>query len=171
MQDLRVTKTLQAIEEAFYSLRAEKDLEKIKIKELCEKALINKTTFYTYYTDIFDLSNQIENRFINEKFKVLPIYTSLDFDIKAVIYDIFSAFECLETKILFKDRYDVLMTKCEKKILEDYKIIINTKEKQMFASFYVFGAFKILYGSDAPRSLKMKILATIAETWLKDAIK
>ena len=50
--DLRIEKTENAIRNAFIQLRAKKALEKITIKELCEAALIHKSTFYSHYRDI-----------------------------------------------------------------------------------------------------------------------
>ena len=53
MEDLRVKKTLLSLEKAFYELRKVKPLEQIKIKTLCENAMVNKTTFYNYFSDIY----------------------------------------------------------------------------------------------------------------------
>jgi AcrR family transcriptional regulator len=63
--DLRIIKTKKSIKEAFMQLRAKNDLERIKITELCELALINKTTFYKHYQDIFALSEELEGELIN----------------------------------------------------------------------------------------------------------
>ena len=68
MQDLRTKKTLMALEKAFYEIKKNKQLEQIKVKVLCEKAMINKTTFYNYFTDIYAFSDYIENKIIEEKF-------------------------------------------------------------------------------------------------------
>lgn len=48
-EDLRVIKTIEGIKGAFEELICEKDYEKITVKELCERARINKKTFYHYY--------------------------------------------------------------------------------------------------------------------------
>ena len=58
--DLRIKKTEQAIKNAFIELRAKKPLEKITVKELCSLALINKSTFYSHYEDIYALSGAME---------------------------------------------------------------------------------------------------------------
>ena len=58
--DKRMEKTEKAIKEAFMALRKIKPLEKISIKELCEMAYINKSTFYSHYEDIYALSYVIE---------------------------------------------------------------------------------------------------------------
>ena len=50
--DLRVTKTQRAIRAAFLELREKKPLEKITVKELCQRAEIHKSTFYDHYADV-----------------------------------------------------------------------------------------------------------------------
>lgn len=62
--DYRIAKTKQSIREAFIELRSDKALERVTIKELCELAKINKSTFYAHYADIYDLSEQIESEII-----------------------------------------------------------------------------------------------------------
>ncbi len=58
--DLRVQKTKKNIINAFLLLRSKKPLERITVKELCEEALINKTTFYAHYADMYELSEILE---------------------------------------------------------------------------------------------------------------
>ena len=63
--DLRIEKTKHSICNAFIELRSHKPLERITVKELCESSQINKSTFYSHYIDIYDLSEQIENDIIS----------------------------------------------------------------------------------------------------------
>ncbi len=58
--DIRVEKTEKAIKNSFLELRSKKPLEKITIKELCQTACINKSTFYSHYNDIYALSEALE---------------------------------------------------------------------------------------------------------------
>lgn len=69
--DIRTQKTKRSIYNAFIELRSKKPLEKITVKELCEKAQINKSTFYVYYSDVYDLSDKIEDEVISEIMKSL----------------------------------------------------------------------------------------------------
>ncbi len=59
--DHRIEKTKRSIYNAFIEIRSKKPLEKVTVKELCDKAQINKSTFYVYYDDVYDLSDKIEN--------------------------------------------------------------------------------------------------------------
>ena len=53
----RHQETIAAIDRAFLSLLKEKDLKDISVSELCEKAEVNRSTFYDNYTDMFTLAN------------------------------------------------------------------------------------------------------------------
>ena len=62
--DLRIEKTDKGIKNAFIELRSKKPLEKITVRELCEIARINKSTFYSHYKDIYDLSDTLEGEVV-----------------------------------------------------------------------------------------------------------
>lgn len=53
--DLRVVKTLKQIDRALLACLAESPFEKITVEQLCKAALINRSTFYKYYTSKYDL--------------------------------------------------------------------------------------------------------------------
>lgn len=62
--DARVRYTKMIIRVNFVSLLKQKPLKKITVKEICEMAEINRTTFYKYYTDAFDLFYKIEEELL-----------------------------------------------------------------------------------------------------------
>ena len=51
--------TKKAIMETFMELLEEKPLDKITVKDVVERCDINRGTFYYYYTDIFELAEDI----------------------------------------------------------------------------------------------------------------
>lgn len=53
--DLRIVKTNKALYEALLLLMKEKTFEEIKISDLCQKALVNRSTFYAHYNDKYEL--------------------------------------------------------------------------------------------------------------------
>ena len=71
--DLRIEKTENAIKNAVIQLRSKKALEKITIKELCEKAYIHKSTFYSHYQDIYELSDTMEAEVVKNITGSIPI--------------------------------------------------------------------------------------------------
>ena len=62
--DRRCLKTQKAIKNALVELMSEKDISQITVKELAQRADINRKTFYTHYTSIYDVSGEIENEMI-----------------------------------------------------------------------------------------------------------
>lgn len=60
--DIRVKKTRRAIQKAFIELLREKPVEKITVKEIAERAEINKTTFYAHYETLDALTDQMEHQ-------------------------------------------------------------------------------------------------------------
>ena len=53
--DLRIKKTKRILFDALIRLMAKKNFEKIKVSDICEEALINRSTFYAHYEDKYDL--------------------------------------------------------------------------------------------------------------------
>lgn len=53
--DLRVLKTKKILYETFEELMKSYSFEKIKVSDICSKALINRSTFYAHYNDKYEL--------------------------------------------------------------------------------------------------------------------
>lgn len=53
--DLRIQRTQKAIIDAFYELLDEKAFANISVIDICERALINRGTFYTHFEDKYQL--------------------------------------------------------------------------------------------------------------------
>ena len=62
--DRRVMKTRKAINDAFAELLAEKELRKITVQEIADKADINRVTFYKHYLDVYDLYEKAEKEIL-----------------------------------------------------------------------------------------------------------
>lgn len=60
--DIRVKKTKRAIQKTFIDLLREKPIEKITVKEIAERAEINKTTFYSHYETLDALTAEMERQ-------------------------------------------------------------------------------------------------------------
>ena len=62
----RTQRTKRAIYTAFAELLSEKELHKITVQELVDRADIGRATFYTHYLDIYDLNEKIEGETMTE---------------------------------------------------------------------------------------------------------
>lgn len=64
--DLRSLRTEKALYDAFRELASERALKDITVKDLTERAGINRKTFYIHYHDIEGFVTGLQHRFINE---------------------------------------------------------------------------------------------------------
>ena len=64
--DPRIIKTLRHIDEALLECLKEHEFRKITVDMLCRKALINRSTFYKYYADKYELLNNYLDRVLSE---------------------------------------------------------------------------------------------------------
>lgn len=58
--DARAQQSKSLLRQAFTGLLAQKPLSRITVKELCQKAGVNRSTFYAHYADVYDLLWKIE---------------------------------------------------------------------------------------------------------------
>ncbi len=60
-EDRRTAMTKRMLKDALIEMLKEKDIYHISIRGLCERADVNRTTFYKYYGSQFDLLTDMEN--------------------------------------------------------------------------------------------------------------
>lgn len=146
--DLRIERTKRSIINAFIELRAKKPLEKITVKELAELALINKATFYSHYSDIYDLSEQLEQDLITTILTDIPHPDFLISNPKQAVKELTSAMLTHNTLIntLFSDsRASLLVGRLENglkcKIYETYPEYKNNLEWDVLITILIQGSF------------------------------
>lgn len=71
--DLRIIKTHMALHKAFTELLSQKPFELISTNELCDAAMIRRTTFYKHFTDKYDYFNFYLSELMNESKKIVPL--------------------------------------------------------------------------------------------------
>ena len=73
-EDLRVQKTIEAIRTVFEQMICEMDYHEMTVKELCERAKINKKTFYRYYPAMDDLLLELQTEMSSEYIEMISHY-------------------------------------------------------------------------------------------------
>jgi len=53
--------TRQKLQDAFWDIYAESSLKNITVRAITERAGVNRSTFYAYYKDVYDILEQAEN--------------------------------------------------------------------------------------------------------------
>ena len=112
------------------------DYEKITVKELCEKAMINRRTFYLHYESIDDILNEVLSEMANDFLEYTKGYDHI-LNPKRIVKDYF----------LFTNS-DPLFEKLNNSIDYNYlREIINTKVRSIgkdnFKSLYNIDEFKV----------------------------
>ena len=149
-KDLRIVKTEKAIREAFLEIRKEIPLERIKVSDICKRALINPSTFYKHFSDVIDLSDTIENELVNKCLEEHD-YTDCLFT-EPLCY--FKGFQKSisanqeELYTVFKGRNGILMEKTEKIMRVRYlsgDISEEEKIKVIFTMGGIMHTLNVLY--------------------------
>lgn len=71
LENRRSQRTAALVRRAFTDLLAEKPIQRITVREVCQKAGINRSTFYAHYQDIYDLRGKIEEEMLADFQRVL----------------------------------------------------------------------------------------------------
>ena len=75
--DLRVIRTRKAIRDAFCAMIMEMDYQDITIKELTQRAMINRNTFYLHYDSIESLLRELQDEIAGEFIEKQVSYTKM----------------------------------------------------------------------------------------------
>ncbi len=118
-EDLRVKKTREAIHNAFTSMICEMDYEKITIKELTERARINRKTFYLHYNGLDELLTELQEELAEEFISKDVSYGSMR-DIRELIRLFFeqaASMPLLHERLMCSGSYQPIWEKINKRIM------------------------------------------------------
>lgn len=89
--DRRVRRTKTLLENALLTFLRDRPLKDVTVKELCEAADVNRSTFYLHYKDVYDMMDQIEAELYDKFEALIAAYPphSLQENTHALVYDIF----------------------------------------------------------------------------------
>ncbi len=162
--DLRIVKTRKTIRGVFLALREKNALEKMRVNKLCEMALINKTTFYKHYQDIYALSGEIENETIQGILDDFASVNTLFSDTDGFIRGLYAAFKSREQLImtLFSGRMNVLVDKVEQQLVRHYPALGTSPEKEILLSFLIKGASSVLMEARFEEETMLTTLTKVA---------
>ena len=85
-KDLRYSRTDRLLQEAFLELLKAKSVDRITIRDLTERARINRCTFYHHYQDIYDLLEQIEDGVMEHVLAAVILSVSVSISMKTGPY-------------------------------------------------------------------------------------
>ena len=124
---LKVNKTKKTLEDALGALLEEKPFEEIRVIDICSKANMHRSTFYTYFNDKYELLksklDEYEAKFLEDlqRYKIEDKLKDFHIDIMIKILQYFY-FNRKYLKIIFQNNKDNSITKILQKYLEAYVI-------------------------------------------------
>lgn len=167
--DIRIEKTDRAIEKAFLELRAKTPLEKIKIKDLCALACVNKSTFYAHYQDVYDLSDRLEKKLIADILNSVSAVELSTEQTETLTRDLFRAFGQNQTavNILFSGSRQGIFANCIEKGLrerlsEQDPTFAADPKRGILLSFCVQGCF-YAFANNSSQMDEKRLVSLLAE--------
>ncbi|HEY8420530.1 MAG TPA: TetR/AcrR family transcriptional regulator [Thermoclostridium sp.] len=145
--DRRVRKTKKQLRQALTELLEEKSVKDITVRELSERADINRATFYLHYRDVYDMVEQIQTEMFRDFQNILNKHPSEFLNGKPLpmLIDLFRlvAENSDMCKVLIVNNGDVaflnrLKDLVKNRCLNDWMEIFNTGKSQNFEYFYSF---------------------------------
>ena len=156
--DRRILKTKRAIYEALVELMQKKKLNSITVTELAAAANINRKTFYTYYSTVNDVLDEVINEFISS-LKDLMYTMSEDYNMLspqtlfAFLNTIMSDVDIVRA-LFTSDNGNMLFNKLQKALQEtllkelidnDIKMNIPPEQYPLISSFVAGGMIYVYY--------------------------
>lgn len=149
---------------AFIELRSKKPLEKISVVELVSKADVNKSTFYAYYHDIYDLSEQLQQELIDRIAGTFPHPENVLLDTEQYTKDVLLAYGANKQQIaiLFSGsqswRLPMLVRDKTMELVHEYisDSKVDEEKLSMIVNYKIYGAY-YAYASDSKMDIMDKI--------------
>jgi len=153
-QDKRSVKTRKLIKLALLKLVRTKDIDEISITELTAVAGINRNSFYTHYTSIYNILDDINGDILTTIDGIVSKYTYHSFreDPYPLLHDfseVITGNRYFTEYLLFSDSSGELIRKLKKTLCERfYKIYVTERDNdkpsvKYMLSFLVGGVFEV----------------------------
>lgn len=169
-EDLRIIKTRKAIRDTFLEMRKTLPVEKIHVRELCRNAMINKSTFYNHYEDIFALEKELEDEAVEQFLANFEEKDCLLTDPARFLTKMPPVFDANMEYLLplFKDNMDAAFFKLEAKLREIYETPGMLQEDRIRLSFILNGTMHTLrelkFGQESDEREFIRQLAALIQT-------
>lgn len=166
----QTSKSRRRILNAFIELRSQKELEKITVVEICERADINKSTFYVYFHDVYDLSRQMQQEIIDRIAASLPDPDNVIKNTAQFTRDILMAYEANKQQIqtMFSGSQSSRLPMLVKaKILEliqqMHPEIEDSQRLRLILNYKIYGAYyAFLEDTDMNEMEKIEYISNLA---------
>ena len=159
------------IRQAFTKLLREKPIQRIAVKELCQEAGVNRSTFYSHYEDLYALSDALETQVVEQVIFGLhhPEYV---FERPAQFTrELFQGYRAQDERIqiLFSgSRSGRMVEKVEESVKQlvfrQHPEYARNPDMHIFLSYTVYGGYHAYIRSrDLPREQVVELISQLSE--------
>jgi len=151
--DLRIIKTKKNLYEGLLSIMREKTFEEIKVSDICQVSLVNRSTFYDHFTDKYELFDSLIKDLENELTQKLKsnqfCENSKEYYMNMIklFFDHVSEHISTYSAILIKNSNSIIMDMVYNTIINDVKnhISNNTNDipADIVSKFYVSAVTRV----------------------------
>ena len=158
-QDLRYIKTERLLTESYFEL-IQTQHKPIRINALCEKALINKTTFYKHYGSMEQFEAHVCKEYVSKVIRSLPVIRQPLDNIEERVRALYEAFAEKDDvwKCLFSDNPQALLDICSSVLLEIHQNDPGNTADLLSLEFAIAGAAKVLSSHKGEAAIQKTIL-------------
>ena len=153
-EDLRVVKTKKGLYDALLQLMREKPFEEIRVLDICQLSMTNRSTFYDHFNDKYEfldsLIHNLERKLVIKLEENKQIHSSKEYYMEMIqlFFDHISEHISTYTLILLKNHNSVLMDMIYEACLKDVREHISNDFVQdipieIISRFYVSGVIHI----------------------------
>ena len=156
--DLRFQKTELLIKNTYLALKKHGSTT-VKVKDLCDTAMINKTTFYAHYETIEHLHRAVCREFTTNTLAQNPHIDKIQTETPMFVYSILGAFiEQMATieKLYGSDTF-ALVNDVESVLMERFAEDLVDKDYVLSIRFCIGGAFRLLAFENDPNSVRKTV--------------
>lgn len=151
-QDARVRYTRSVLQKHFLALLNKKPLNRITVKELCERSGVNRATFYKHYQDIYDLMLTLEEAVLEATREQLTTLPSSDPEECLAAMLEYSRYQGKDWLALFSDHGDPALAErmlrlCEDTVFPSFSECLShlpEQERAMVRAYIASGSSAIL---------------------------
>ena len=156
--DLRFQKTEKLIKETYVSLKKHGSTV-VKVKELCEVAMINKTTFYAHYETIEHLHKQVCIEFVSNMLQECYNIDNILTDTHDFVYTVLGMFmeNMGNIEKLYGNDLHALVNDAETVLMESYFLPNISEDYDLAVRFCIGGAFRLLATERDPARIQKTV--------------
>ena len=142
----RTKLTKRKIGNAYLELRRRFPIDRIRITELCRLANSNRTTFYHYFEDVYDLNEAVENRILEECFEGFPYRGLIYTDPDRYLQEFYNALEPHREDLMYlaKDRETQQYAKLNRWLVNLAKRSDESTEEDLILTYVIAGVTQVI---------------------------